>query len=203
MWIRLFIYFNLKEWCVWNLCILAPLDYIYIYTRVSTSSSLFWGRLIKSIITLSRVMTLWGSFLIDVNATEVYHRSMNASRRADSVGVDEEQADSLLRPSSAASPPLPQLQQRLGAALLVCSCPASLVCDAVDGQNQQIRSSLIPFCNRASLIWSPPARRRSPEESDCRGRLCGLNMWVGWSQPVPALFWSEWTCGSEQILTQI
>lgn len=85
-------------------------------------------------------MTSRGSFLIDVNATEVYHRSMNASRRADSVGVDEEQADSLLHPSSAASPPLPQLQQRLGAAparLLLFGLSRLRRRDAVDGQNQQ------------------------------------------------------------------
>lgn len=75
---------------------------------------------------------------------------------------------------------------RLRAALLVCSLSASLVCaaDEVDGQNLQIRSALIPFCNRASLIWSQSARRCSPEESDRRGRSCGLNMWVDSWQPV-------------------
>lgn len=70
------------------------------------------------------LLLVWGSFLIDVNAAEVYHTSVNASRRVASVGVDEEQADSLLHPSSAASPPLPQLQERLFSAQ---SSPARLL----------------------------------------------------------------------------
>lgn len=129
-----------------------------------------------------KLLLVWGC-LIDVNA-EVYHRSVNASRRVASVGVDEQQADSLLHPSSAASPPLPQLQERLFSAqssparllLFGLSCSRRRRRDAVDGPNRPLRSALIPFCNRASLSWSQSARRCSPEESDRRGRLCGLNM---------------------------
>lgn len=100
-----------------------------------------------------------------MNAAEVYQRSVNASRRAERVGVDEKQAEAALHPSSAASPPLPLLQQRLLSAPELLLGLVSAVRDAVRRRKQQIRSVLIGFASARALVDVEPVWR-NPEDVD-------------------------------------